>query len=138
MTNAHFRFLNFQHRGVLLIWITVGQGPTALTVGAGGSCLDIFSLVYHFSLLSPFPWETARYRLLSPNQSINQSINRFLNAQASKKRIETIVEGKKLSLGLCDSCLVNLDAVFLPYGILYLLPLFRLQQEKFSKTEYRK
>ena len=25
------------------IWITVGQGPTALAVGAGGSCLDIFS-----------------------------------------------------------------------------------------------
>ena len=27
------------------IWITVGQGPTALAVGAGGGCLDIFSLV---------------------------------------------------------------------------------------------
>ena len=23
------------------IWITLGQGPTALTVGAGGGCLDI-------------------------------------------------------------------------------------------------
>ena len=23
------------------IWITVGQGPTALKVGAGGGCLDI-------------------------------------------------------------------------------------------------
>ena len=22
------------------IWITVGQGPTALAVGAGGGCLD--------------------------------------------------------------------------------------------------
>ena len=31
------------------IWIIVGQGPTALAVGAGGGCLDIFSLVYHFS-----------------------------------------------------------------------------------------
>ena len=28
------------------IWITVGQGPTALVVGAGGGCLDIFTLVY--------------------------------------------------------------------------------------------
>ena len=28
--------------GVLLIWIRVGQGPTALAVGTGGSCLDIF------------------------------------------------------------------------------------------------
>ena len=34
---------NFQCRGVLLIWIVVGQGPTVLAVGAGGSCLDIFS-----------------------------------------------------------------------------------------------
>ena len=23
-------------------WITVGQGPTALTVGAGGVCMDLF------------------------------------------------------------------------------------------------
>ena len=28
------------------IWITVGQGPTALAVGAGGGCLDIFTLIY--------------------------------------------------------------------------------------------
>ena len=31
------------------IGITVGQGPTALAVGAGGSCLDIFTLFYLFS-----------------------------------------------------------------------------------------
>ena len=34
-----------------------------LAVGAGGGCLDIFSLIYHFSFLSPSLWETARYRL---------------------------------------------------------------------------
>ena len=34
------------------IWITVGQGPTALAVGAGGGCLDIFTLIYPFSPLS--------------------------------------------------------------------------------------
>ena len=45
------------------IWITVGQGPTALVVGAGGGCLDIFILIYPFSPLSPSLWETARYRL---------------------------------------------------------------------------
>ena len=27
--------------GCPTIWITVGQGPTALAVGAGGGCLDI-------------------------------------------------------------------------------------------------
>ena len=45
------------------IWITVGQGPTALAVGAGGGCLDIFTLIYLFFLISPSLWETARYRL---------------------------------------------------------------------------
>ena len=28
-------WVNFQCRGVLLIWIKVGQGPTVLAVGAG-------------------------------------------------------------------------------------------------------
>ena len=32
------------------IWITVGQGPTALVVGAGGGCLDVFTLIYPFLL----------------------------------------------------------------------------------------
>ena len=60
------------------IWITVGQGPTALTVGAGGGGLDIFILIYPFSPLSPSLWETARYRLkyclkgpLNPKQPTN-------------------------------------------------------------------
>ena len=30
------------------IWISVGQGPTALAVGAGGGCLDIFTHIYPF------------------------------------------------------------------------------------------
>ena len=61
------------------IWITVGQGPTALAVGAGGGCLDISTLIYPFSPLSPSLWETARYRLkyclkgpLNPKQPTNQ------------------------------------------------------------------
>ena len=41
----------------------VGQGPTALGVGAGGGCLDIFTLIHPFSPLSPSLWDTARYRL---------------------------------------------------------------------------
>ena len=46
------------------IWIwKVGQRPTALALGAGGGCFDIFSLVYPFPPLSPSLWETARYRL---------------------------------------------------------------------------
>ena len=61
------------------IWMIVGQGPTALAVGAGGGGLDIFTLIYPFSSLSPSLWETARYRLkyclkgpLNPKQPTNQ------------------------------------------------------------------
>ena len=39
------------------IWITVGQGLTAFVVGAGGGCLDIFTLIYPFSHLSPSLWD---------------------------------------------------------------------------------
>ena len=35
------------------IWITVGQGPTTLIVGAGGGCLDIFYSHLSFSLFLP-------------------------------------------------------------------------------------
>ena len=63
------------------ILITVGQGPTALAVGAGGGCLDVFTLIYPFFPLSPSLWETALYRLkyclkgpLNPKQPTNQSI----------------------------------------------------------------
>ena len=37
--------------GRVVRWTIVGQGPIAPAVGAG--CLDIFSLVYLFSFLSP-------------------------------------------------------------------------------------
>ena len=56
--------------------VRVGQGPSVLAVGVGGGCLEIFSLVYPFSPLSPSLWKTARYRLkyclkgpLNPKQS---------------------------------------------------------------------
>ena len=35
------------------ILMKVGQGPIALAVGAGGCCLDIFTLIYPFFLLLP-------------------------------------------------------------------------------------
>ena len=67
------------------IWITVGQGPTALAVGAGRGCLDIFSLIYPFFPFSPSLWETARYRLkyclkgpLNPKQPTNQHLGQTL------------------------------------------------------------
>ena len=45
--------------GCPTIWINVGQGPIALAVGAGGGCLNIFTLIYPFFPLSPSFWETA-------------------------------------------------------------------------------
>ena len=65
------------------IWITVGQGPAALAVGAGGGCLNILTLIYPVSSLSPSLWETARYRLkyclkgpLNPTQPTNHGFYR--------------------------------------------------------------
>ena len=60
------------------ILITVGQGPIALAVGAGG-VVWTFLLSSILSPLSPSLWETARYRLkyclkgpLNPKQPTNQ------------------------------------------------------------------
>ena len=70
-------WMNFLCRGILLIWIRVRQGPTALAVGAGEGCLDIFfsRLSFRFSF---YLWETAQYGLkyclkgpLSPKQPTN-------------------------------------------------------------------
>ena len=35
------------------VWMTVGQGPIVLALGASGGCLDIFTLVYAFLLFLP-------------------------------------------------------------------------------------
>ena len=77
--------------------ITVGQGPTALAVGAGGGCLDIFTLIYPFSPLSPSLWETAQYRLkyclkgpLNPKQPTNQPSEYFSKQIPSKVSDPTI------------------------------------------------
>ena len=86
--------------GRLTIWITVGQGSTALAVGAGGGCLDIFTLICLFIPLSPSLWETARYRLqyclkgpLNPkptNQPTRVSSNQFETLHRCYKHIEDV------------------------------------------------
>ena len=45
-------WVNFQCRGVLLIWIIVGQGPIALVVGMGGGWFGHF--FSRLSFLSSF------------------------------------------------------------------------------------
>ena len=49
-------WVNFQCRGVLLIWIRVGHGPIALAVGAGGVVWAFFLssiILFSFSLSLP-------------------------------------------------------------------------------------
>ena len=61
------------------ILITVGQGPIALAVGAGGSGLDIFTLIYPFSSFSlslgdgPYRLKYCLKGPLNPKQPTNQS-----------------------------------------------------------------
>ena len=66
------------------IWITVGQGPTALAVGMGGGCLDIFTLLYPCSPLSlslgdgPIQTEILSQRAVIP-KTTNQLYHCFQN-----------------------------------------------------------
>ena len=43
-------WVNFQCQGVLLTWITVGQGPIVLAVGAGGGVFGLSSITSLFFL----------------------------------------------------------------------------------------
>ena len=85
------------------IWITVGQGPTALAIGAGGGCLDIFTLIYPFFPLSPSLWETARYRLkyclkgpLSPKQPTNQLLYLVISTPKPSPRPSPVDPGSSV------------------------------------------
>ena len=50
---VRWSWVNFQCRGVLLVWMIEGQGPIALGVGAGGG--GLFALFFSpLSFLSSF------------------------------------------------------------------------------------
>ena len=62
---VRWSWVNFQCRGVLLVWIRVGQGPTALAVGAGGVVWtfllsSVLSLLFLplFGRRSDIDWDT--------------------------------------------------------------------------------
>ena len=72
--------VNFRYRDVLLIWVRVGQGPTALAVGACGGCFDIFftrlSFLFLFSLSlgdGPISTDILSQRAVKP-KSTNRSL----------------------------------------------------------------
>ena len=48
-------WVNFQCRGVLLVWKRVGQGPTVLAVGAGGRFGHFLSSIISLFFL-PLSW----------------------------------------------------------------------------------
>ena len=56
---------------------------------AGGGCLDIFTLLYPFSPLSPSLWETARYRL-------TYCLKRPLNPKQQQQQQRVPAKGLKL------------------------------------------
>ena len=111
------------------IWMTVGQGLTALAVGAEGGCLDIFTLVYSFSPLSPSLWETARYRLkyclkgpLNPKQPTNQLMYRehvqICNICNQMVKVFIIIHGKY--------CKFPVNLPYYPYFFFPIIPTFSL------------
>ena len=72
---------NFQCLASYLFGKIVWQGPTVLAVDMGGGCLDIFSLICLFSLLSPPLCGIAQYRLkccLKGPYTLKQSTNKFM------------------------------------------------------------
>ena len=57
LVGGAIELLNFQCRGLLLILIimdSIRARVSCVCIRCGWDCLDIFSLVYHFSLLLPF------------------------------------------------------------------------------------
>ena len=80
------------------IWITVGQGPTALAVGVGWGCSDSLTLIYSFSPLSPSLWETARYRLKLSQRAVKPKTTNQPSSSiggASLKRQKITARGYK-------------------------------------------
>ena len=99
------------------ISITVGQGPVALAVGAGGGGLDIFFPSSILSRLSPSLWETARYRLkyclkgpLNPKQPTNQpsAFSRRAVVSYWRKNVHEVLVNRLGGLSLPKKSVVRL------------------------------
>ena len=74
------------------ISITVGQGPIALAVGAGG-VVWTFLLSSILSPLSPSLWETARYRLkYCLNVPLNQNNQPFVHSLIVSSLLNNLIK----------------------------------------------
>ena len=86
-------WVNFQCRGVLLIWIIVGQGPIALATDAGEGLFGyLFSLVYVFSFISPSGRRpdtdrntVSKSRSIQNNQPTNQIVGMNVSSHTSSQ-----------------------------------------------------
>ena len=90
-------WVNFRCRGVLQFGYSRARAYCACS-RCGWGCLDIFTLLYPFSPLSPSLWETARYRLkyclkgpLNPKQPTNQHLRRAVVSYWRKYVHEVLV-----------------------------------------------
>ena len=62
-------WVNFQCRGVLLIWIIIEQGPTALAIGAGAGLFGHFISLFFLPFWPNIDWNTvSKGRLTQNNQ----------------------------------------------------------------------
>ena len=117
-----------------------GQGPVVFAIGAGGGCLDIFSLNYHFSFLSPSLWETARYRLkyclkgpLNPEQPTKIPPfwgtkkffqNDIIIHTLPRTRTRAIVDTQKFKNHLEGLQIITVSYISIPASRLDFLPFF--------------
>ena len=77
-------WVDFQCRGVLLIWIVVGQGPTVLAVGTGGGLFGhffsglLFLSSYSLSLGDcPIQTEILSQRAVKPKSTNQATVSRM-------------------------------------------------------------
>ena len=79
-------WVNFQCRGVQLIWIIVGKGPTVLAAGAGGVLSSIISLFFFLSMEDgPIYAEILSQRAIKPKTTNHTLWRKGENIEASKE-----------------------------------------------------
>ena len=115
---------------------TIGQAPTALAVGAGRGCLDIFIVVYPFSHLSPSLLEAARSRLkyclkgpLNPKQPTNQPISGWGDREVRRCWVTFQCRGVRFIWIIVVQGLIELDVgagVVWTFFLMSILSLFYL------------
>ena len=109
------------------IWIRVGQGPTALAVGAGGDWFGHFFPRLSFLFFLPPLWDTARYRL-----------KYCLKGPLSPKNNNNINEACEILLSECMWQSVRHDSNDIVQALLFISLVFSAKQEYTFYTAWLK